>query len=132
VPSAFEAELPEFFAAVGEAHEQVFVWTPMCEAADVNSAPAVDTSRGGGRVRGIFFDKQAKPEIPHGFDPRSDLRPGAIAGMSRIEILPDRRTGYTPPVERLDILVAESGARWSVVSVFQAKTGVKVCPVNAL
>lgn len=129
--SAFDGELGDFFAAISEAHAKCFTWSPMMESPDVNAASVADASRPGGTVVGVFYDKEAKPAIPNAFDPRTDLRPGAIAGMPRIELIPSC-DAPAPAVQRLDILVSEAGARWRVFSVFTTKTGVKICALNAL
>jgi hypothetical protein len=131
MPSLFASELLELFAAVSELQAQTYIWAPMTSAADVNAPPIADTSRTGASVMGIFYDKQAKPLIPNGFDPRTDQRPGTLSGTPRIEFLPDS-TGFTPDLRAPDLLSSETGNTWRIISVFTTKTGIKVAAVNAV
>lgn len=129
--SLFAAEMAEFSAALGEALASAFTWAPMTEGADVNGAMAADASRAGDTVQAVFNDKQAKPHIPHGFDPRADQRPGTMAGVPHIDVLPDPTTGAPVDIRRGDLLTSDVGNQWRVSSVFPGKSGILTCFVNA-
>ncbi len=128
--SAFTAEVVDLAANVGEQFGDPFTLLPRAKAADPNAPDIVDASRASVAFIGVFLDPQVKPLIRDAYDPRTDQRPGTMAGGPRIDIMPDVIAGGLV-VKVPDLLQSQTtGKTWRVTSIFVAKTGICRCNVN--
>ena len=123
--------------AAMEAFGEELVFTPMAPAADVNAAPGPDPARAVGTFRGIFFDPRAKPQFPHAFDPRTDLRPGAMSGQPYFRIFGVEREIFIgikagDVLQRPDGPEKSPGSRWRVSATFMGVAGDLYVTVNAI
>lgn len=128
--SAFSAEVLDLAANVGGEYGDLFTLLPRVKAADRNAPDVVDGSRAETSFVGVFIDPQVKPLIANAYDPRTDQRPGTIAGSPRIDIMPDVIAGGLV-VKVPDLMVSQdTGKTWRVTSIFVTKTGIACCNVN--
>ena len=105
--------------------------SPYAPAADVNAPAASDPMRSCVTLRGIYFDPQALPLIPNGFDPRTSQRPGTMGGKPRVEFLPDDVAACGGLRKDDQIANARQGV-FRISSTFTKSHGVVVAYVNLI
>ena len=132
MPTPFETAAASAVAAVHARMAKDWILSPYTPAADVNAPAVPDPSRSCVTVRGIYFDAQAAPLIPNGFDPRTSQRPGTMGGKPRIEFLPADVAAAGGLRASDQIEPAEGGQIWRIESVYTKPYGVVVATVNLL
>jgi hypothetical protein len=133
MPSPFVTAARVAQAAVYAFHGESFDFAPMAKAGDVNAPAIVDPDRAPALgLVGIYFEKDARPLIANGYDPRTDQRPGVMNRHPRVEFSADCAVAQI--VFRAgDLLTRTSNARrYRVAAVHTLRTGVQVCEVNSL
>lgn len=130
--STFAAEFATAFADVECVHGEGFLLTPMRRNVDRNAAAIPDTDRAPIEIIGVWHDGVANPAIVNAYDPRTDQRPGTIAGKPRVDFGPGRIPAGVS-LRAGDLLTRLSDGRvWRIDGVLLSRQRITRCDVNII